>query len=344
MNLKQYIDATNNNLNYAINIIEWNNHNLSYFKEKINKNKFKKYILFIWWTQIKWSFSPFIHTYSSMWLGDFLYTLLDFSKEWLILSDVLKYIENNDNIVWANITMPYKIDTYQILKNNNRLDKSALLVWAVNTITKDNWKIYWYNTDFEGILLPIKLKLSKSEIKNINKWYIIWGWWAAKAWITALLILWITDIVILNRNTNLDLIEHFNNPIVKNLLINDYWINKKINIIYKKYDIINNDKISDIIVDKWILINTLPFWFNNDLPKKAINRDEVNKIQKNIKLFFDVVYDIKHWDTPLIKDFKSSNILVCDWIDMLIWQASKWFWLWTNWWEIDIKKINSLLR
>lgn len=48
--------------------------------------------------------------------------------------------------------------------------------------------------------------------------------------------------------------------------------------------------------------------------------------------------------TPLLDDFKENNVVTCDWRDMLIWQALKWFELWTNWWKIDIEKINKLLR
>lgn len=346
VNLKPYIDDTLKNLNVAIDRIESRNIDLSEFKTFLNSFNFQKNVVFIWWSQIIWSFSPFIHTFSSMsckW-KEFLFTLLDFSKEWLVVKDVLKLLEENERFLWANITMPYKIDIYNFLKIENKLDESAILVWAVNTLSKREWVIYWYNTDFEWILWPIKSKILDNNIKNIQTGYIIWWWWAAKAWIVALLILWISDIVILSRKENINLINHFQKIDVKNILKTKYWINNNINIRYKEYDVTNNDMISNIIDKKWILINTLPFWFKQQYPKKSILEWEVEKIKDNIELFFDVVYDINYWDTPIISEFKSFDIPVCDWIDMLIWQANIWFNLWTNWWNIDIDKIKKLIK
>lgn len=344
--LKPYIDDTNYNLSTVIKNIELKNINLWDFKNHINKNEIKNRVLFLWWAQIIWSYSPFIHTYSSMLVNQnkFLYTLLDMTKEWLIIDNILNELDSNNDFLWANITMPYKIDVYKYFKEKNRLSASAILVWAVNTLSKINWNIYWYNTDFEWIINPIKTKLNVKEIEDIDTWYIIWTWWAAKAWIVAYLILWITDIVILGRKINIELLSHFNSQDIKNILKNKYWITKNINIKFKEYDIMDKDLISNIIDKKWILINTLPFWFKDNLPKKSILEWEVKKIKNNIKLFFDVVYDINYWDTPMIKEFKSFDIPVCDWIDMLVWQAVKWFELWTNWWKIDINKINKLLR
>lgn len=115
--------------------------------------------------------------------------------------------------------MPYKIDIFELLKSKWELDDSALLVWAVNTIAKQNWKIKWYNTDLEWILLPIQKQLWE-KIKEIKTSYIFGSGGSAQAVVTALLKLWIKNIKIFNRSEEKanDMIKHFNSKEVKKII------------------------------------------------------------------------------------------------------------------------------
>ena len=348
IDFETYTENTIDNLCLIIKKLEDKWIDLSQIKEYIENKGFKNRVLLLWWNQIGWSYSPIIHTLSSLnseEVKDFLYTLINLESEGdIFIKDMLKYLENSENILGSNITMPYKISVFNILEAENKLDESALLVGAVNTIWKEENKIKGYNTDIEWIVWPIKSKLSVEVLENIKKWYILWAWWAAMAGIAALLSIWITNITFFNRENIPDIISHFTSEKVKENLKNNYWVKSDIKISFVEYDVEKKDKISYFIDDRGILINTLPFWFKEKLPSKAILDSEFDKIKDKIELFFDVVYDMNHWDTPMLKDFKNNDILTCDWHDMLIWQALKWFELWTDWWKIDTDKINKLLR
>ena len=317
------------------------NIDLKSFSNYILTEKFDQFILFIWWSQIAWSLSPFMHTYS--WYLDWkkvFYILLDISKKWKWnLSYILEEIQKRKNILWCNITMPYKIEAYKKLKNVWQLDDSALLVWAVNTIWKRNWEIIWFNTDIEGIILPIKNK----NIDSRNA-YIFWAWGAWMSAIAGCLLLWVKNIFVFNRSEEkLEKIkEHFYSEDVKKLL-EKKWIDwYKINCL--KYDVkINETLVSNIIKEKWIIINTLPFWFKNELPKMPISKEQLLKIIPKIELLFDVVYDINYEITPILSSVLQKGIPVINWKEMVIYQAKKWFELWT-WKNFNEENFLSLLN
>ena len=344
INLNPHIEATLENLNNAIKKFEKAWFDLEKLKTYINNKKFKKFVLLLGWWQISGSLSPFMHTYNSSFSQDdkkFLYTLINLEKKSIDLKDLLDYIENTPQILGANVTMPYKIEIFNILKQENKLDESALLVWAVNTIVKKDGKIIGFNTDMEGIRKPLKEKINPKNIKN---WYILGAWGAAQAWIAALLSLGITNIVIFNRSKKDQLIKHFTSKKVKHILKEKYGINEDINIQLIQYNVANNDKISPYIEENGILINTLPFGFKENLPKKWILNEEFEKIKNKLNLFFDVVYDMNKQDTPLLQNFKKENIATCDGKDMVINQAIKWFEEWTNWEKFKKEEINKMFR
>lgn len=355
MNLELAINNTTTNLQKVIEKLKDKWVDLSALKNFIEKKDFKKFVTLIWWWQISWSLSPFIHTFNSLNFDEkqFLYTLINMEEQFKIIVEqntlterILDDIEQNENIIGSNVTMPYKIDVFKILEKRWKLDSSAILVWATNTLSKnEKWELIWYNSDIEWILLPIKTKL-KDKIKEIKKWYVLWSGWAARAAISALLTLWITDIIIFARKEDIDLFNHFNSEKIKQILENNYWIIKDISLKYKKYDVTEESysKISEIITENWILINTIPFWFKEYLPSITIKKDEFEKIKDKISLFFDVVYDMNYWDTPLIQLAKQNWIPTCDWIDMLLNQAVKWFNLWTKWENLDLEVLEKAFR
>jgi stage III sporulation protein SpoIIIAA len=50
------------------------------------------------------------------------------------------------------------------------------------------------------------------------------------------------------------------------------------------------------------------------LPKYSIREEEFEKINKNIALFFDVVYDLNYKHTPIVEYIKNNHpeIIICD--------------------------------
>lgn len=306
----------------------------------------KDLVIFIWWSQISWSLSPFMHNYTSfLQKADIAYILFDITKEEFNIKNILDYIENKTRIVWANVTMPYKIEVYEILKERNCLDKSAILAWAVNTIAKQEWKIIWYNTDLDWITIPIIDNIWSKKISE--KWYVLWAWWASRAVIWWLLKLWVNDITVFNRSeANLnETINHFSQKevidILKELWNTDFIIKKVI------YDVEKEDSNIEKHIDKnWILVNTLPFWFKENLPKYPIKHNELGQILDKIELYFDIVYDINYKETPM-QEYISNNfkkIMICDWVDMVVSQAKKWFELRTDWFEFNEKIIKNIIN
>lgn len=348
INLNSYILDTLENL--------WNAAE-KFLKQWEDKKKFldflktdvaKKIVLLIWWDQIWWSLSPFIHTYSAFKNNnEILYTLFKMPKQNTELGEIFDYIKNSKDVLWANVTMPYKIDIYEILKNIWNLDDTARLVWAVNTLAKKDFRVIWYNTDMYWIMEPIKNKLG-DKISKIKKWYILWAWWAARAAIAGLLKLWINDITVFNRTDEnmINLLNHFNTKNVKEILHNSWKECSMIKMI--EYDLQFDEKsnISNHIDEPWILINTLPFWFKSHYSKYPIREDQTKKVFENILLYFDVVYDMNYECTPMTLLLKENypNIILCDWIDMVVEQAKKWFEMWTSWDLIDWENIKKLFR
>ncbi len=334
-----------------------------------------KEVLFLWGPQISWSLSPFMHNLSSNLLkkdeNKFIYKLYSLSpplnhlpcKKWREqVSKFIELLESDDKYLWGNVTMPYKIEVYEYLKEKNRLDKSAKLVWAVNTLYKKDWKIFWSNTDIDGVKLPIQEKLSKTSPLQrgvgggelLKSSYILWAWWASRASIAAMIEIGIKNIYVLNRSQkSLDEIKkHFSQFL---------WEWQK--IITKIYNVEDWDTFSLAWWEmpkgqRGIIINTLPFWFKENLPVSPINFDELEDILPNLTLYFEAVYDSKKGDTPLVQKIleynnacrgapcgypKFEEIQICRGIEMLISQAKTWFELWSNWGEFQMKKIKKIL-
>lgn len=362
--LKFYKNFTKKNLKSIAKVLDIN-------YSEIN-SKYKKKVLFLWWEQIKGSISPFMHNFSSNFLSknNIKYILTPALKTYLdtnkkdskdIVKEFIKYIESKKNIVWANITMPYKIDMFDYLvKNNYKLEKSAILAGAINTIFKENNKIIWKNTDTKWVTNPISNKIDLSKINTV---YILGAWWAGKAVIASMIMSWVKNINILNRNKNkLEAIKSsfdkfLNKDINQNIKTHEYDVSSSIDLDTNKNSFLNifsKNKENP----KFIIINTLPFWFDKNLPKYPILEKELDILLKNnlknnnFELYFEAVYSMENPNTPFItkiiksnKDIKEikNTIKICVWTEMLIWQAWSWFESWTKWWEFKENKIKNIL-
>jgi shikimate 5-dehydrogenase len=55
---------------------------------------------------------------------------------------------------------------------------------------------------------------------------------------------------------------------------------------------------------------------------------------------------LRYDDTPLT-DFIKINypiIKICNWVEMVVWQAKTWFELWTDWREFDTNLIKNTIN
>lgn len=98
------------------------------------------------------------------------------------------------NFDGINITTPYKV---QVMKYLDKIDESATLIGAVNTIKNDGNKLIGYNTDGKGFTLS--LEKENISIKG-EKLTILGAGGAAKAIAIECALLGVSEIIIINRN------------------------------------------------------------------------------------------------------------------------------------------------
>ncbi|WP_455538169.1 shikimate dehydrogenase [Terrisporobacter sp.] len=110
---------------------------------------------------ISQSFSPSIHNYlSKKYKKDNVYMCFEIEKN--NLKDGVNGIKVF-NMKGCNVTIPYKVD---VIKYLDEVDKSALLIGAVNTIKNKDNKLIGYNTDGIGF---VKCLLDEGyDLKNKN--------------------------------------------------------------------------------------------------------------------------------------------------------------------------------
>ncbi len=58
------------------------------------------------------------------------------------------------------------------------------------------------------------------------------------------------------------------------------------------------------------------------------------------------MYDLNYKHTPIVEYIKNNHpeIIICDWIDMVVEQAKKWFEMWTGGNVLDWDKIKWIFR
>lgn len=107
---------------------------------------------------LKHSYSKIIHFE----LGSYPYDLVELEP------NALKDFVQSKKYKGFNVTIPYKTDIIQYL---DKIDESAQLIGAVNTVVNENGKLVGYNTDFLGM----KYMLSTAGITLCKKTVMILG-------------------------------------------------------------------------------------------------------------------------------------------------------------------------
>lgn len=224
-------------------------------------------------------------------------------KYFLFETKNINDIVNYTKFKGASITIPFK---ETVLPYTNILDPASLKIGAVNTIQKkENQLIYGYNTDWIGIVKPLK---------NINekKWsdtkvLILGAGGTARAAIYGIKSLKCKQIYIFNRTI------------------------KKAKSLASKFKcnyVENLNQITEID----IIISTIPSEVNYTLPNEIINLKPI---------IFDVNYYPK--TTALTQQAINFNCKYVKGIDMLIYQAIAQNKIWTKN-EIDFDKIKNYLE
>jgi len=259
------------------------------------KNKFKTAVLGQYNIE-KYSLSPLIHNYffkQANINGEYSAIPVEVND----LGNTLKILQK-EGYTGVNLTIPHKINA---LKYVTKLDKSAEVIGAINTIIFNNNEAIGYNTDCFGFIENLNKTINNWN--QTNKEAIIFGaGGASHAIIYGLQNAGIKNITICNRTNEKakDLSKYFNCNFVK-------WEDRQKSLL-----------------SKTLIINTTSAGMNNNPPLdiSLLNVD-------NNSIIYDIVYKPKN--TLLINqaiELKNKNFKIVYGIGMLLYQAARAFDLW----------------
>lgn len=245
---------------------------------------------------VEHSLSPQMHNAGYKALGienDFIYL-----RQLVKPEDLKSFIDKakmDPNFKGASISIPHKI---KIIKYLDSIDAVAGKIGAVNTVVKIGKKLKGYNTDYLGILNPLKKHVPILKNKYVA---ILGAGGAAKAAVYALVTQG-AQVTIFNRNLEKakDLARDFN----------------------CQFDSLKNlSRIGEFD----IVINTTSVGLDpTDHPLLSKNQIKLNQI------IFDIVYSKKHAQTKLIKQAIQQKAKVIAGTEMLTFQGVAQFKLFTN--------------
>ncbi len=245
---------------------------------------------------VKHSMSPIIHNY---WLKKYSKSHVYEKKE--VCKDSLKKIIEQiktKKIVGVNVTIPYKKDFYNLLKN---LSSNAKKSKAVNTLYLKDDNVYGENTDGIGYCEALRQEMNY-EVKGKN--ILVLGSGGASFGIISELINRKASKIIVSNRTKIrchQLIENFRNN--KTKLDKMEW--QKIEPS-REIDLIINTTSIGMKENEQISINT------KNLEKKTI--------------YSDIIYNPTK--TRTMKSFEEKGFLTQNGLGMLIFQAAEAFRLW----------------
>ena len=221
-----------------------------------------------------------------------------------------KYLNYLQQLGFAgvNITLPYKISVIPYL---SKLDKSAQMVGAVNTIVFDDNNLIGYNTDAQGAILAIESELH--ALTNDDHVLIFGAGGAARAVIYEIYKK-THNITILNRNMDKA---------------------KKIATeLSRPGKMIQTQELTSENIEKYIsqsnfIINATSVGMSPDVDTSLVSKNSWEKIGSvENKYFFDVIFN--PYKTRLLIDAQAHGAIVCSGLYMMIFQAIAAFQLWTG--------------
>lgn len=247
---------------------------------------------------LKHSFSPIIHNY---WLRKYSKPYIYEKKEIesSFLPDIISQMKNK-KLIGVNVTIPYKRNVYNLLKN---LDKNAKKSKAVNTIYTKGEKVFGQNTDGVGYCQALKQEMN---FDVMNKNILVLGSGGASFGIVSELInRGVSKIIVSNRTLekSYELMKNFKNKITKFEVM--------------RWEELKPSSNTDLI------INTTSFGMKK-------NQEIQVNIQnlKNSTIYSDIIYNPKK--TLTMKTFEDKGFLTQNGLGMLVNQAAEAFRLWFN--------------
>lgn len=205
---------------------------------------------------------------------------------------------NHDNFLGCNITIPHKAAFNEIV---DEIDPFAQEVGVVNTLVKRDYKLIGYNTDVYGFLKPLQLYLPNTDYSRA----IIFGTGgASKAVKTALESEGFEELVFVSRKPN------------------------RRNIYSDKASIqvVDYNQWQSFADETALFVNTTPVGMYPNSNKTFLRGDEAALFQG--KICYDLVYN--PLKTKFLELAETHGAQCINGLDMLIFQGSKSFELWTG--------------
>lgn len=241
---------------------------------------------------VEHSLSPQIHNAGYKKLGlDFVCVASRVKEE--NLEDFIKGVRAMD-IHGVSVTLPHKINIMQYLDD---FDEAAQKIGAVNTIVNDNGVLKGYNTDYLGVLHPLE-KITSLDGKTVA---LIGAGGAARAVAYAVTRKGAT-VTIYNRTLeNAEKLAHdFDGQAFSR-------------------DAIEEARSADII------INTTSLGLHPHEDETPLSKEFI----RDTHIIFDLVYT-EHGATKLIEEAKEKGAKTISGIEMLLYQGSEQFKLYTG--------------
>lgn len=249
---------------------------------------------------VEHSMSAIMHNYAFKFLGlDFVYELKSVKPK--DLEEFTKKELRKKDFRGGNITIPHKI---KIIRHLDRIDNSVQSIGAVNTILNDDGTLLGYNTDGVGALKALKQVYGNLSSTST----IVLGAGGASRSICYHLSKEIKNLTILNRTPKKAADLAFN-----------FKANRKA--------IVNHGSLAEIskyLPHADILINTTSVGMSPNTEESLVSMDQLHS---NL-LVFDIVYNPIR--TQLIKDSEKVGARTLTGVNMLVYQGTEAFKIWTG--------------
>ncbi len=255
----------------------------------------KKPHLFVIGHPISHSLSPIMHTTAIREYGlDLNYIAIN-----LLPSEVSSFILwcNRDEFLGCNITIPYKETLFEMV---DELDDHAEQIGAINTLYKKGGRLIGSNTDQFGFSQPLTTVLDEF---NTHRAIIFGTGGASKAVKTSLENFGFEELVFVSRQAD-----------------------RRIESDYAEVYVVDYSQWQEFADEADLFINTTPLGMHPNVEESPVQKQDADLLTG--KVCYDLVYN--PLKTKFLTLAENQGAEIIHGLDMLIYQGSKSFEIWTG--------------
>ncbi|MEX0646593.1 MAG: shikimate dehydrogenase [Balneolaceae bacterium] len=219
---------------------------------------------------------------------------------------------NKEAFLGCNITIPHKQEFMNLV---DQVDPVAQQMGVINTIVKEPGRLTGYNTDAYGFRRPLEMYGERIEGGRV----VIFGTGgASRAVAFALTRMGIEEIIFVSRN------PHKNKQPENTQVFTEF---------------VDYNQWQEYAAETILFVNTTPVGMSPGI-KETFLRDGENVLLKE-KICYDLVYN--PLQTEFLRQAEMAGAICLSGLDMLIYQGSKSFNLWTGK-DFPVEKIRQALQ